>query len=48
MTEENHDGSNAVITLSAIYWGEGRGEVASIVQILYFVFEMHPVKLRTG
>jgi hypothetical protein len=27
MTEENHDEKNIVITLSAIYGGEDRGEV---------------------
>jgi len=32
MTEENHDESNTAITLSAIYGGEGRGEVVSIMQ----------------
>jgi len=32
MTEENHGERNTGITLSAMYGGEGRGEVASIAQ----------------
>jgi hypothetical protein len=32
MTEKNHDERNTANTLSAMYGGEGRGEVTSIAQ----------------